>query len=56
MMTTSFNDDTIIVTDTDGGVWWPSDEAEAEIMASDDPESKAIEIAETEPMRGTWQQ
>jgi len=56
MMTTSFNDDTITVTDAEGGIWWPNQEAEAEIMASEDPEAKAIEICHTQPMRGTWQQ
>lgn len=37
-----------------GGVWWPSDEAHAEILASDDPEARTCEIAFREPMRGTW--
>jgi hypothetical protein len=42
------------VDDQVGGVWWPSDEARAEIEASDDPAAKAVEICETEPERGEW--
>lgn len=42
------------VLDTDGGRWWPSDEALAEIEASDDPEATALRICENEPMRGQW--
>lgn len=44
----------ICVEDTDGGVWWPSDEAIDEINAADDPGARAIEICVAEPMRGTW--
>jgi hypothetical protein len=42
------------VTDTEGGVWWPNDEASAQINAADNPEAEAVRIANTEPMRGTW--
>ena len=34
--------------------WWPSDEAQEEIQASDDPAQAALEMAMTQPMRGTW--
>jgi len=42
------------VLDSDGGRWFPSDEADEEIAASDDPGAAAIRICETEPMRGVW--
>ncbi len=42
------------VVDPDDGVWWPSDEAEAEIQASDDPAATAVRIATQDPMRGEW--
>ena len=48
--------DTIVVRDTEGGIWWPNEDALAEINASDDPEVSAIEICENEPMRGVWKQ
>lgn len=49
-----YTDGTYVVRDTDGGVWWPSDEALAEIQAADDPEAKAVEICDQQPMRGHW--
>ena len=48
--------DDIYVTDSEGGVWRPSEEAAAEILAADDPEATAINIAATTPMRGEWKQ
>ena len=42
------------VEDSDGGIWWPSDEAKAEIEQSDDPESAAEIMCRTEPTRGEW--
>ena len=42
------------VEDTDGGVWWPNDEANAEIMASADPQATALTMCEAEPTRGEW--
>ena len=48
--------DTIVVRDSEGGVWWPSDEARAEIEASPDPEATALMIAEDHPTRGAWKQ
>jgi len=44
----------IAVKDTEGGVWRPSEEARAEIEAAEDPERRAVEICEFQPMRGTW--
>ena len=44
----------IYVTDSEGGVWWPSEEAAAEILAAEDPEATAIRIVTTDPMRGEW--
>jgi hypothetical protein len=48
------NDGDFCVIDPDGGVWWPSDDAAAEINASSDPKATAIRIATENPMRGTW--
>lgn len=44
------------VLDTDGGRWWPSDEAAEEISASDRPDVAALRICADEPMRGEWVQ
>lgn len=38
----------------DGGRWFPGDEAEAEILASEDPAATAVRICRESPMRGTW--
>lgn len=46
--------DTIVVTDTDDGVWWPNPETTEEIEAAADPHAHAIEICANEPLRGTW--
>lgn len=54
ILTAEITDDTVRVRDPRGGVWYPDEEAEAEIRAASDPEARAIEIASTEPMRGTW--
>ena len=40
--------------DDAGGIWWPDDDARAEIERSSDPEARVREIAATQPMRGTW--
>lgn len=53
-LTATIDTDDIYVTDSEGGVWRPSEEAAAEILASDDPEAAAIRIATTAPMRGEW--
>ncbi len=42
------------VIDADGGIWWPGDDAETEIEASDDPAAEAVRIAGERPMRGEW--
>ena len=44
----------IAVRDSDNGDWWPSDEAIAEIYASDDPDGTAVAICRDQPMRGHW--
>lgn len=53
-LTTENNWGTICVHDEAGGVWWPSDEADVEIEASEDPEATALRICREQPMRGTW--
>lgn len=45
-----------IVTDPDGGVWYPDPEALAEILSQSNPKKAAAKMAESEPMRGTWKQ
>jgi len=47
-------DGVFVVEDTEGGIWWPSKDAQIEIENSKNSERKAIEICEKEPMRGTW--
>jgi hypothetical protein len=42
------------VEDREGGVWHPSDEARAEIEASDDPAATAVRICHDTPLRGEW--
>lgn len=46
----------VLVVDTDGGVWTPSESAQEEIQAAEDKAAKAIEICQSAPMRGTWAQ
>ena len=53
-LTAETRDDTITVVDSEGGRWWPNEDAEAEIEAADDPEATAIRICESQPMRGVW--
>ena len=52
--TDSPDGDYTYVADSDGGRWWPSAEALAEIRASSDPAAIAIRIATDQPMRGEW--
>lgn len=40
--------------DPRGGIWWPSEEAQAEIEAAEDPAARCAEICRTAPMRGEW--
>ena len=56
MLNTDKLDGTIVVRDTEGGIWWPNEEAQAEINAADNSDEAAIEICENEPMRGVWKQ
>ena len=42
------------VIDFRGGVWWPNDDASAEIEASDDPAAAAVRICEEADERGEW--
>ena len=42
------------VTDSNGGRWWPSDEAEIAINAASSPADEALRICTAEPMRGEW--
>lgn len=42
------------VEDGDGGVWWPSEETQAEIQAAADPHAKAVQICQEQPTRGQW--
>jgi hypothetical protein len=44
------------VIDEDGGQWWPSEEAIAQINSASNPEAEALRICEEDPMRGTWKQ
>jgi hypothetical protein len=46
--------DDYVVRDAEGGIWWPEDEAQAEIKASADPENTALLIVTETPMRGAW--
>ena len=38
----------------DGGRWFPGDDAEGEIAASDDPAATAVRICREKPGLGTW--
>ncbi len=49
-------DDRLVVVDTEGGVWWPSEDAAAEIEAAEDPAQAAVEMCQAAPMRGVWKQ
>ena len=42
------------VIDFRGGVWWPNDDASAEIEASSDPAAEVIRICEEADERGEW--
>ena len=49
-------DDRLVVVDTEGGVWWPSEDAAAEIEAAEAPAQAAVEMCQAAPMRGVWKQ
>ena len=39
----------------DGGqVWWPNEDAQAEIAAAEDPEEAVLAMCTNSPMRGEW--
>lgn len=40
--------------DNGGQIWWPNDDAQAEISASDDPAEAVVEMCKADPMRGEW--
>jgi hypothetical protein len=42
------------VEDTNGGRWWPSDEAQALIEAAADPAAEAVRMCEEQPTLGLW--
>lgn len=50
----TLRDGSYCVRDADGGVWWPSAEAEEAILAAESPKDEAVRICSDEPMRGTW--
>jgi regulator of RNase E activity RraA len=54
LLTVDVLHDDYVVRDAEGGIWWPEDEAQAEIKASADPENTALLIVTETPMRGAW--
>jgi hypothetical protein len=46
--------DTIVVVDSEGGIWWPNESAQEQIYCSADPDAEAIRICTNQPTRGTW--
>tara|TARA_R110000751_G_scaffold41061_1_gene96703 strand:- start:138 stop:461 length:324 start_codon:yes stop_codon:yes gene_type:complete len=42
------------VRDSRGGVWWPNDDASAEIEADRDPATEAVRICREESFMGAW--
>lgn len=54
MLTPELYSDGWCVSDSDGGRWWPDEEAQAEILAADDPGAAAVRMCDEEPMRGRW--
>ena len=42
------------VVDTDGGVWWPNDDAQTELERADDSAALVVAMCESAPMRGEW--
>ena len=49
-------DGRLVVVDTEGGIWWPLEEAAAEIAAAEDAAQAAVEMCQAAPMRGVWKQ
>ena len=42
------------VVDTDGGVWWPNEDARTELEHADDAAALAVVICQDAPTRGEW--
>ena len=42
------------VIDTAGGVWFPDEDAQAEIRKHPNPPAKAVKICRDTPTRGVW--
>jgi len=42
------------VNDSDGGSWWPNDNAQTEIATSSSPAEAAVAMCDSQPMRGDW--
>lgn len=38
-----------------GGIWWPHEDAQAEIAVARDPEAAAVWMCAESPMRGRWE-
>lgn len=53
-LTSVQRNNTWCVLDSDGGVWWPSLEAEEEIDRAEDPAMAVVRMCADEPMRGSW--
>ena len=54
VLTAVETDGTWAVDDAAGGRWFPGDDAETEIDASDDPAATAVRLCREQPMRGDW--
>jgi len=46
--------DEFVVWDGQGGVWWPSEEAQEEIAEADNPRVAALRMCYDQPYRGVW--
>lgn len=44
----------LAVEDTDGGIWYPSEDAYSRAVATSNPEAELLRLCETQPMLGTW--
>lgn len=55
MMTAEERDGVLVVFDENGGVWTPDEQAAAEIAEAADPAAAAVEMCQSSPMRGRWQ-
>lgn len=55
-MQAEIRDGQYTVTDSDGGVWWPNEDAQKEIQDADAPEDAALALCLVHPMSGVWKQ